>query len=158
MHTILNSTNAPMLITRPNVLQFQPFCSAGNMTAKQMKLEESGIVSEKAANDDGKRPGAHLKSHTLFDHIHFITCHSNSTPTCSHAAEDTEEKKGAEEQHTEKKAKTEAGSKTTAPEVDADAKEPLSKSQPKNVVEEGRIYFFYRSETTAEIGLGIANI
>ena len=75
--------------------------------------------------------------------------HSNSTPSCLCAAEETEEKKGAEEQHTEKKAKTEAGSKTTALEVDADAKEPLSESQPKNVVEEGRIYFFYRYETAA---------
>ena len=26
----------------------------------------------------------------------------------------------------------------------------MSKSQPKNVVEEGRIFFFYRSETTAK--------
>ena len=30
------------------------------MTAKQMKLEESGIVTEKAAKDDAKRPGATL--------------------------------------------------------------------------------------------------
>ena len=119
------------------------------MTAKQMKLEESGIVTEKAANDDGKRPGAHSEGHTLFVHVICLR-HSNSTPSCPRAAQDTEEKKGAEEQHTEKKAKTEVGSKTTTPEVDADAKEPLSKSQPKNVVEEGRIYFFYRFETTAE--------
>ena len=84
--------------------------------------------------------------------------HSNSNPSCSCAAEDTEEKKEAEEQHTEKKAKTEAGSKTTAPEVDADAKEPLSESQPKNVVEEGRIYFFYRYETADKTWVETASI
>ena len=84
--------------------------------------------------------------------------HSNSNPSCSCAAEDTEEKTEAEEQHTEKKAKTEAGSKTTAPEVDADAKEPLSESQPKNVVEEGRIYFFYRYETADKTWVETASI
>ena len=86
--------------------------------------------------------------------------HSKSTPSCPCAAEETEEKKGAEEQHTEKKAKTEAGSKTTAtaPEVDADAKEPLSESQPKNVVEEGRIYFFYRYETADKTWVETASI
>ena len=73
------------------------------------------------------------------------------------AAEERKEEKGAEEQHTEKKAKTEAGSKTTAPEVDADAKEPLSRSQPKNVVEEGRIYFFYRSEATPKKAVALSS-
>ena len=36
-------------------------CSTSDMTAKQMKLEESGIVTEKTAKHDGKRPGARLK-------------------------------------------------------------------------------------------------
>ena len=73
------------------------------------------------------------------------------------AAEDTKDIKEPEEQHEDKKAKTEAGSKATEAEEQhedkkanteappaADPTEPLAEGKPKNVVEEGRIYFFYR--------------
>ncbi len=60
------------------------------------------------------------------------------------AADEPKEKSEPEEQHDVKKAKTDAKSKTTKATPAADPKEPISKSQPKNVVEEGRIYFFYR--------------
>jgi hypothetical protein len=60
------------------------------------------------------------------------------------AAEEAEDTLQAKEQHDDKKAKTETGSKRTKTTATADPQEPLTKSQPKNVVEEGRIYFFYR--------------
>ncbi len=60
------------------------------------------------------------------------------------AADEPKEKREPEEQHDDKKAKTDDGSKTTKATPAADPKEPITKSQPKNVVEEGRIYFFYR--------------
>ena len=78
----------------------------------------------------------------------------------SFAAEDTKDSK---EQHEDKKAKTETGSEPTKTEQHVDKKpktednnksteatpaadptEPLAEGKPKNVVEEGRIYFFYR--------------
>ena len=71
-HYIQSMKHASMLVNRQwyNMLSTSSCrCSASKMTAKQMKLEESGIVTEKAANDDGKRPGAHLKGHTSFFHV-----------------------------------------------------------------------------------------
>lgn len=59
-----STIHALMLVNRQGVYMLSTFCcrcSASDMTAKQMKLEESGIVTEKAARDDGKRPGARLK-------------------------------------------------------------------------------------------------
>ncbi len=60
------------------------------------------------------------------------------------AAEEAEDTLQAEERHNDKKAKTETGSNRTKATATADPQEPLTMSHPKNVVEEGRIYFFYR--------------
>ena len=55
------------------------------MTVKQKKLEESGIVTEKAANDDGKRPGAYL-TYLLRLQCSGAVCrnsYTQSPPVCS---------------------------------------------------------------------------
>ena len=90
----------------------------------------------------------------------------------SFAAEDIKENEEPEEQHEDKKAKTEAYGKTTkaAEHVDkkatkdvdskaaeatpaADPTEPLAEGKPKNVVEEGRIYFFYRCSCSCTVSI-----
>ena len=56
--------------------------------------------------------------------------------------EQHEDKKALTEKHEDNKAKAETTGKATKATPAADPKEPLTKEQPKNVVEEGRIYFF----------------
>lgn len=120
------------------------------MTGEQKTLEQSGLQSAVAGKENGKRPGENHQKFTGSDeHCTFMPKCPTVLPRMHQslrfsAAEETEDKQAAEEQHDDKKAKTEEGAKTTEPAPEADATEPLTKSQPKNVVEEGRIYFFYR--------------
>lgn len=117
------------------------------MPPKQKKLEESGMKPENAGKENGKRIGRpRMRSlrcalTSLLYNVPASSAISHAMHTFVPAAEEAEDTLQAEEQHNDKKAKQETRSNRTAT---ADPQEPLTKSQPKNVVEEGRIYFFYR--------------
>ena len=108
------------------------------------------MIPENAGNENGKRTGR-PRMRSLKCALTLLCYNVPASSATSHAihiyvpaAEEAEDTLQAEEQHDDKKAKTETGSKRTKATATADPQEPLTKSQPKNVVEEGRIYFFYR--------------
>lgn len=139
-----------------------------SMTVKQTRLEDNGVEHKDTPKEQGKRPGECITHWCLCGkayHVYEVLMAEVGVILIpdSIAAEDIKESKEPNEQHEDKKAKTEANktptetaepvdkkatkeadSKTAKATPAADPTEPLAEGKPTNVVEEGRIYFFYR--------------